>query len=97
MARRGRSSEVERQLPKLNVGGSIPPARSNRNVDKFGVFLIGAVAGMEEALTIARWLGLKLQTGDRLLRRYRTWHRAQFAARASPQSQRPKQPRRRRP
>ena len=28
-ARRGRSSEVERQLPKLNVGGSIPPARSN--------------------------------------------------------------------
>ena len=25
---RGRSSEVERQLPKLNVGGSIPPARS---------------------------------------------------------------------
>ena len=26
--RRGRSSEVERQLPKLNVGGSIPPARS---------------------------------------------------------------------
>ena len=27
--RRGRSSEVERQLPKLNVGGSIPPARSS--------------------------------------------------------------------
>jgi hypothetical protein len=26
---RGRSSEVERQLPKLNVGGSIPPARSS--------------------------------------------------------------------
>ena len=26
--RRGRSSEVERQLPKLNVGGSIPPGRS---------------------------------------------------------------------
>ena len=25
---RGRSSEVERQLPKLNVGGSIPPGRS---------------------------------------------------------------------
>ena len=24
----GRSSEVERQLPKLNVGGSIPPTRS---------------------------------------------------------------------
>jgi hypothetical protein len=28
-APRGRSSEVERQLPKLNVGGSIPPGRSN--------------------------------------------------------------------
>jgi hypothetical protein len=27
--RRGCSSEVERQLPKLNVGGSIPPTRSN--------------------------------------------------------------------
>ena len=26
---RGRSSEVERQLPKLNVVGSIPIARSN--------------------------------------------------------------------
>jgi hypothetical protein len=29
-AARWRSSEVERQLPKLNVGGSIPPARSSR-------------------------------------------------------------------
>ena len=29
-APRGRSSEVERQLPKLNVGGSIPPGRSNK-------------------------------------------------------------------
>ena len=28
VARRGRSSEVERQLPKLNVVGSIPIARS---------------------------------------------------------------------
>ena len=28
--RRGRSSEVERQLPKLNVRGSIPLARSSR-------------------------------------------------------------------
>jgi hypothetical protein len=28
-AGRGRSSEVERQLPKLNVAGSIPAARSN--------------------------------------------------------------------
>jgi hypothetical protein len=28
-AARGRSSEAERQLPKLNVGGSIPPARSS--------------------------------------------------------------------
>ena len=28
----GRSSVVERQLPKLNVGGSIPLARSNRSL-----------------------------------------------------------------
>ena len=28
---RGRSSEVERQLPKLNVAGSIPAARSSVN------------------------------------------------------------------
>ena len=30
MGKRGRSSVVERQLPKLNVVGSIPIARSNR-------------------------------------------------------------------
>lgn len=36
---RGRSSEVERQLPKLNVVGSIPIARSNNPLGKQG-FLV---------------------------------------------------------
>src|SRR3954469_23488036 len=35
---RGRSSEVERQLPKLNVVGSIPIARSTLSPDLTRVF-----------------------------------------------------------
>jgi hypothetical protein len=39
MARRGRSSEVERQLPKLNVVGSIPIARSTQEAEMSGFLL----------------------------------------------------------
>lgn len=70
MARRGRSSEVERQLPKLNVGGSIPPARSKLTIDQFGVFLFGAEAVMTDAKGAARWLALNLLKGNRLCRRH---------------------------
>ena len=40
--RRGCSSEVERQLPKLNVVGSIPIARSN-NFNDVVIYCDGAV------------------------------------------------------
>jgi hypothetical protein len=40
---RGRSSEVERQLPKLNVAGSIPAGRS-KNTHEFNDFLMSISA-----------------------------------------------------
>jgi len=56
MARRGRSSEVERQLPKLNVGGSIPPARSRffkHEMCREALVLGGAVGALRAAHTQA--------------------------------------------
>jgi hypothetical protein len=56
----GRSSEVERQLPKLNVGGSIPPARSSQfsNHEMFRETLVlgGAFGVLKAANAQAQFL-----------------------------------------
>ena len=58
--RRGRSSAVERQLPKLNVGGSIPPARSiefsKHDMFRETLVLGGACGVLKAANALAQFL-----------------------------------------
>ena len=49
----GRSSEVERQLPKLNVRGSIPLARSRNSIKSNSLYRALAVDG--SLLCILGW------------------------------------------
>ena len=59
MFRCGRSSEVERQLPKLNVGGSIPPARSSfgkNEICRETLALGGVVGALKAAHAQAQFL-----------------------------------------